>query len=249
MPEDNDVKMREIDHHLRAALRDFLVFEERAGGADSDPAVRAAQFNEYVARHYAVIREKATPDLCETYLQRYKYLTLPLDEEPDEALTPKKRHAQACIAYSDFRWDVGFKGSRDAESLAFHNYVQVKYPNSLPDFTEGEAAATIAACKSKNTSTVLAIVLGLVCTVGLAGIFMKAPEPETPRTPNKPRLREKEKPPQIGPRDPGGPLWIAPADDIQWRDRIADPALRKQMEEEWRKGLDGQDDQRRGHQK
>lgn len=231
-----DTRYEHFDRNLQEALRDFLEYEERNGGPHENPAVRAAQFNTFVARFHAHIRGEVTPDLCETYLKRFKYLTLPLDQEPEEPLDPQKRHAQACIAYGEFRSDVGFSGSREAEAMAFRTYVQAKYPKSLPDFTEEEAASAISVCRTKRTNTMLGVLFGIVCAIGLAGIFLSATKKEPEKPPSNPKPRKlQDGNDRIVPINPrGNPLWLPHEGDQPWQQRFLTPEEQRRMEKEWR---------------
>lgn len=240
----DSARLGRLHHELQIALGKFHEYEEAHGGGEEEPAVRAARFNAFVRRHFAHIRDHITPDICETYLDRYKYIALPLDEEPEEPLTAKERLGKAALAYREFRSDTGFEGSREAEAIAFHDYIHAKYPRTLSDFTQEEADGTIAACHGKRDTLFWGIVMTVACSLGL-GIAMMSPSPNResdfePQQPVRQKYDVNDAPrivpvvPAIQPLDQQ-PAWNQPADDGKWRERIADPKLREQIDREWRR--------------
>lgn len=178
-----DESSRSAEHFnrlLHMAYRDFLESELRHNVMDHGPAVRAAQFNEYVNQHYPILRKIVSPDICESYMQKLHYLVAPVDQEPDMSLDNEKRFALACSAYKEFKEDIKFKGTEKAEVVAFQHYVAMKYPKSLPGFSEEEAEDVQAigvGCNINPVKIASKALLGIICATTLAfslSAFMSA---------------------------------------------------------------------------
>ncbi len=215
MPSDKQNELHRFDKLLIEAYRDFLEYEQTQIGPKPSPAVRAARFNEYVNQNYPILKATVSPDICEAYMNRYKYLTAPLDQGPDDTLSPQQRVVEARKAYEDFRYDTGFSGSKEAEMLAFQNYVSVKYPRTLPGFSEEEAIDAINGWKAKRSRNYT--LLGMVCAAALAvvtsPVWLGEAEPNFSPQPSNRRDRDKPLPPV--------PKPIFPAmDNPQWQPAI-----------------------------
>jgi hypothetical protein len=243
--QENEEKYRLFHKVLLAAYREFLKHEATIG-EHPNPAVRAAQFNEFVLTHYQVLKKEITPDICEAYMKRYHYLGAPLDSPPDDDITPQQRAAQAKLAYGEFRKEANFKGSKEAEVIAFADYVHIKYPHSLDSFSEKEAEETIANWKSGKHSSYIKYALATVCTLALAALIPATQRPDEPSfKPTKgpaPSLRNKNdnvpqwRQPAIR---PGNDPWIVPHQGpfIQQDPRFLPPAdpMDAKAIEEWNK--------------
>lgn len=129
-----------FDRIMHDAYREFLDREQRLGmSPNMAPATRAGRFNTFIRDHYPILIRSATPDKCERYMERFHYLMAPVDREPETPLTAEERYAETQIAYKEFVEEVGFKGPKKSEVMAFHDYVRMKYPHTLHGFTEEEA--------------------------------------------------------------------------------------------------------------
>jgi hypothetical protein len=265
---DKEEKYRQFHKVLLAAYRAFLEFESKVG-EHPNAAVRAAQFNEFILTHYHVLKKDITPDICEEYMKRYHYLGAPLDSPPVDDMTPVQRRAHAKLAYGEFRKEMNFKGSKEAEIIAFTDYVKTKYPHTLDSFSETEAEEAIANWKSSRHGGYVKYALATVCTLALAALIpaMQRPEDNAPFKPREPaadRLRNHDPLPQwrqpaIGPlNDPWRPLppgqfigqdpqFLPPAGPMdakaieEWN-KSWQERLKKLEEEQRRK--DGQDPER-----
>ncbi len=272
MPEENkNPNYLHFDRMLREAYRDFLDYEDSRLQTNRQPAVRAARFNQYISTYYPILKEAVTPDICETYIERFNYMVEPLGEIPDEPLNDAQRLAESISAYRQFKKDVAFSGSKDAEVLAFRDYVSMKYANTLPDFSEEESQAAISGFSAKRKSSYLKYLMGTVCAVVLAGVIIPAARqedtfPEHPNTPTNRRSDDRYKPryPLISPGDapvvlpPGmypqpyfnptypsiGPVTGQPGADAlqQWQPDSWQERYNKNNE---RDGKDGTDSQRK----
>jgi hypothetical protein len=202
---DKEEKYRQFHKVLLAAYRAFLDHESRVG-EHPNAAVRAAQFNEFILTHYQVLKKDITPDICEEYMKRYHYLGAPLDSPPEDDVTPAQRSAQAKLAYGEFRREVAFTGTKEAEVIAFHDYVKTKYPHTLDSFTENEAEEAMANWKSSRHGSYLKYALATVCTLALAALI-----PATPRL-NDPAIGKPKAPtPTLRNNHDAPPLWRQPA--------------------------------------
>lgn len=211
----NNRSLLRMEKLIQSALRDFVDYEDRLCGHDEpEPAVRAAQFNEFIRTRYPRLVKEMSPDLCEEYLKKYHYITAPTDKAPYEDWTPLQRYQAARDALREFGWEGGFKGSREAKILAFHHYVGAKHPNSLPDFTEEEARNVIEGRSPEGGSKgYLKYLIGAVCAaaLGIAIIPYAIPEEKPSQRPGyRQRGDDGGRPvPQL--RDPNQRRWSPPA--------------------------------------
>jgi len=229
-----------FDADFHDALEKFLEYEKSSGGKHINPAVRAGQFISFIESNHKLfprLISSVTKDKCEKLLERFSYITLPLDEEPPEPLTPDERHAFARnIAYPQFREDGKSYPTKGAEVMAFADFVKHKYNKTLPNFEQAESQKAVEGWKSKRTRTYAYWALALLFVAGAAGIgnyFLTREKPATPAfKPNKGQ--------DPFPRNPVNPIWNNPPawnpDAPVWPP-ADDPELQKKMEE-WRRRFD-----------
>lgn len=203
MSDDRTYMHSNFDKLFNKAYQEFLDREYHNGAPDHNPAVKAARLNQFIMEHYPILVQSVTPDICERYMERYPYRAGPIDREPEIPLNEAQRYAEARLVYQEFREDFPLQGSKEAEIIAFHDYVHRRYPHTLPGFSEEEAEQAMARdSHEKDRASRAKSLMTTICAITLACSFMsfiqKAERAKSPTTPS-PRSRTRTEDPQPGP--------------------------------------------------
>jgi len=144
-------KFIEFDTRFREAAIAFDKAITKHSLYDNNQQLLIDHFTRFIAEKYTHILDKASPEMCVLYLERYGKLLMPsFDLAPNPPLGPQGCYDKAREAYLEFcrnikpQYEVDHKLTKRGERELLLQYIVSNFPNSLPDFNTKDAERVIA---------------------------------------------------------------------------------------------------------